>query len=44
MNMLLLDFGWNCETYIEEFLTIFSGLHQTVLNFLIAHGPQQFFS
>jgi hypothetical protein len=30
-------------TYIEEFLTTFSGFHQTVFSFLTAYNPQQLF-
>jgi hypothetical protein len=32
------------KTYIEEFLTTFSGFHQTVFSFLTAYSLQQFFS
>jgi hypothetical protein len=31
------------KTYIEEFLTTFSGFHQTVFSFLTAHSLQQLF-
>jgi hypothetical protein len=31
------------KTYIEEFLTIFSGFHQTVFSFLTAYSLQQLF-
>jgi hypothetical protein len=32
------------KIYIEEFLTTFSGFHQTVFSFLTAHSLQQLFS
>jgi hypothetical protein len=32
------------KTYIEEFLTTFSGFHQTVFSFLTAYSLQQLFS
>jgi hypothetical protein len=32
------------KTYIEEFLTTFSGFHQTVFSFLTAYSIQQLFS
>jgi hypothetical protein len=31
------------KTYIEEFLTTFSGIHQTVFSFLTAYSLQQLF-
>jgi hypothetical protein len=31
------------KTYIEEFLTTFSGFHQTVFSFLTAYSLQQLF-
>jgi hypothetical protein len=31
------------KTYIEELLTTFSGFHQTIFSFLIAHSLQQLF-
>jgi hypothetical protein len=31
------------KTYIEEFLTTFSGFHQTVFSFLTAHSLRQLF-
>jgi hypothetical protein len=31
------------KTYIEEFLTTFSGFHQTIFSFLTAYSLQQFF-
>jgi hypothetical protein len=31
------------KTYIKEFLTTFSGLHQTIFSFLIAYSLQQLF-
>jgi hypothetical protein len=32
------------KTYIEEFLTTFSGFHRTVFSFLTAYSLQQLFS
>jgi hypothetical protein len=32
------------KTYIEEFLTTFSGFHQTVFSFLTGYSLQQLFS
>jgi hypothetical protein len=43
LDLLLVAFGWNCETYIEEFLTTFGGFHQTVFSFLTAYSLQQLF-
>jgi hypothetical protein len=31
------------KTYIEEFLTTFSGFHQTIFSFLTAYSLQQLF-
>jgi hypothetical protein len=31
------------KTYIEDFLTTFSGFHQTVFSFLTAYSLQQLF-
>jgi hypothetical protein len=31
------------KTYIEEFLTTFSGFHQTIFSFLTADSLQQLF-
>jgi hypothetical protein len=32
------------KIYMEKYLAIFSGFHQTLFNFLTAHSPQQLFS
>jgi hypothetical protein len=32
------------KIYMEEFLAIFSGFHQTIFSFLAVHSPQQLFS